>query len=131
MIFTFGILHGANDLLLIKKNNSPKKTYNFIKSLLNYVLVIIFCAILFYFIPGLTLILFILVSAFHFGEQQWIELIKNYPKWISYSISFTYGLFIFMLLFIAYSLYIFTLHQSSIASLVSFIVIFDQYHYYY
>jgi Brp/Blh family beta-carotene 15,15'-monooxygenase len=100
LIFTFGILHGANDLLLIKKNNSPKKTYNFIKSLLNYVLVIIFCAILFYFIPGLTLILFILVSAFHFGEQQWIELIKNYPKWISYSISFTYGLFIFMLLFI-------------------------------
>lgn len=99
LIFTFGILHGANDLLLIKKKNSPKKTYNFIKSLLNYVLVIIFCAILFYFIPGLTLILFILVSAFHFGEQQWKELINNYPKWIWYSISFTYGLFIFMLLF--------------------------------
>jgi Brp/Blh family beta-carotene 15,15'-monooxygenase len=99
LIFSFGILHGANDLLLIEKNNSNKKTYNFIKSLTNYVLVIILCALLFYLIPWFTLILFILVSAFHFGEQQWKELINNYPKWIWYSISFTYGLFIFMLLF--------------------------------
>lgn len=100
LIFTFGILHGANDLLLIEKNIDQKKTYNFIKSLTNYVLVIILCSLLFYFIPWLTLILFILVSAFHFGEQQWKELINNYPKWIWYSISFTYGLLIFMLLFI-------------------------------
>ncbi len=99
LIFTFGILHGANDLLLIEKNKDQKKTYNFIKSLTNYVLVIILCALLFYLIPWFTLILFILVSAFHFGEQQWKELINNYPKWIWYSISFTYGLFIFMLLF--------------------------------
>lgn len=99
LIFTFGILHGANDLLLIEKNKDQKKSYNFIKSLTNYVLVIILCALLFYLIPWFTLILFILVSAFHFGEQQWKELINNYPKWIWYSISFTYGLFIFMLLF--------------------------------
>ena len=51
LIFSFGILHGANDLLLIEKNNSNKKTPNFIKSLINYVLVIILCALLFYFIP--------------------------------------------------------------------------------
>jgi Brp/Blh family beta-carotene 15,15'-monooxygenase len=100
LIFTFGILHGANDLLLIEKNKDKKKTYNFIKSLTNYVLVIILCSLLFYFIPWFTLILFVLVSAFHFGEQQWKELINNYPKWIVHSISFTYGLFIFMLLFI-------------------------------
>jgi len=100
LIFTFGILHGANDLLLIEKNKDQKKTHNFIKSLTNYVLVIILCSLLFYFIPWLTLILFILVSAFHFGEQQWKELINLYPKWVWYSISFTYGLLIFMLLFI-------------------------------
>ena len=100
LIFTFGILHGANDLLLIEKNIDQKKTYNFIKSLTNYVLIIILCSLLFYFIPWLTLILFILVSAFHFGEQQWKELINHSPKWIWYSISFTYGLLIFMLLFL-------------------------------
>jgi Brp/Blh family beta-carotene 15,15'-monooxygenase len=100
LIFTFGILHGANDLLLIEKNKDKKKTYNFIKSLTNYVLVIILCSLLFYFIPWFTLILFVLVSAFHFGEQQWKELINNYPKWIWNTIFLTYGMFIFSLLFL-------------------------------
>jgi Brp/Blh family beta-carotene 15,15'-monooxygenase len=100
LIFSFGILHGANDLLLIEKNNSNKKTPNFIKSLINYVLVIILCALLFYFIPWLTLLLFIIVSAYHFGEQQWKELINNYPKWGWNTIFLTYGMFIFSLLFL-------------------------------
>ncbi len=100
LIFTFGILHGANDLLLIEKNNSTKKTPNFIKSLINYVLVIILCALLFYLIPWFTLFLFIIVSAYHFGEQQWKELINNYPKWIWNTIFLTYGMFIFSLLFL-------------------------------
>jgi Brp/Blh family beta-carotene 15,15'-monooxygenase len=99
-IFTFGILHGANDLLLIEKNNNKKNTFHFIKSLIIYVLIVILCAILFYLIPWLTLILFVLVSAFHFGEQQWRELIHIYPFVIRYSIYLTYGLFIFFLLFI-------------------------------
>ncbi|MFM7018183.1 Brp/Blh family beta-carotene 15,15'-dioxygenase [Flavobacterium sp.] len=100
LIFSFGILHGANDLLLIYKNNSTKKTPDFIKSLINYVLVIILCALLFYLIPWLTLLLFIIVSAYHFGEQQWKELINNYPKWIWNTIFLTYGMFIFSLLFL-------------------------------
>jgi hypothetical protein len=50
LIFTFGILHGANDLLLIEKNKDQKKTYNFIKSLTNYVLVIILCALLYFWV---------------------------------------------------------------------------------
>jgi Brp/Blh family beta-carotene 15,15'-monooxygenase len=100
LIFTFGILHGANDLLLIEKNKDQKKTHNFIKSLINYVLVIILCALLFYLIPWLTLLLFIIVSAYHFGEQQWKELINNYPKWIWNTIFLTYGMFIFSLLFL-------------------------------
>jgi Brp/Blh family beta-carotene 15,15'-monooxygenase len=100
LIFSFGILHGANDLLLIEKNNSTKKTPNFIKSLINYVLVIILCALLFYLIPWFTLLLFIIVSAYHFGEQQWKELINNYPKWIWNTIFLTYGMFIFSLLFV-------------------------------
>jgi len=99
-IFTFGILHGANDLLLIEKNTNKNNRFNFIKSLIIYVLIVIFCAILFYFIPLLTLILFVLVSAFHFGEQQWKEMINIYPFVIWYSISLAYGLFIFFLLFI-------------------------------
>jgi len=100
LIFSFGILHGANDLLLIEKNKNSKNTFSFIKTLLLYVLIVTLSAILFYFVPWFALLLFIIVSAFHFGEQQWKELISYYPNWICRLIAFTYGLFILLLLFI-------------------------------
>ena len=104
LIFSFGILHGANDLLLIENRNTKKNTYFFIKTLIIYVLIVILSAILFFFIPWLALFLFIIVSAFHFGEQQWKDLIGLYPNWISSSIGFTYGLFILLLLFIFHAI---------------------------
>ncbi len=100
LIFSFGILHGANDLLLIENRNTKKNTSFFIKTLIIYILIVILSAILFYFIPWLALFLFIIVSAFHFGEQQWKDLIGLYPNWICNSIGFSYGLFILLLLFI-------------------------------
>lgn len=100
LIFSFGILHGANDLILIENKNSRKTTISFIKTLLIYVMIVTLSAILFYFIPWFALFLFIIVSAFHFGEQQWKELISYYPNWICNSMAFTYGLFILLLLFI-------------------------------
>ncbi len=100
LIFSFGILHGSNDLLLIEDKNTKENTIIFIKKLVLYVLIIFLSALLFYFVPLFALLLFIIVSAFHFGEQQWKELISFYPNWICNSISFTYGLFILLLLFI-------------------------------
>ncbi len=100
LIFSFGILHGANDLALIENNNSKKNTFSFVKTLIYYTLIVALSAILFYFVPWFALFLFIIVSAFHFGEQQWKELIGIYPNWISNSIAFTYGLFILLLLFV-------------------------------
>ena len=100
LIFSFGILHGANDLLLIENKNTKKNTYFFIKTLIIYILIVFLSAILFFFIPWLALFLFIIVSAFHFGEQQWKDLIGLYPNWICSAIGFTYGLFILLLLFI-------------------------------
>ncbi len=100
LIFSFGILHGANDLLLIENNKHTKTTVSFIKTLLVYILIVTVTAILFYLIPWFALFLFVIVSAFHFGEQQWKELINYYPNWICNSIAFSYGLFILLLLFI-------------------------------
>lgn len=100
LIFSFGILHGANDLLLIQNNKFKKITISFIKTLVVYILIVTASAVLFYLIPWFALLLFIIVSAFHFGEQQWKELINIYPTWICNSIAFTYGLFILLLLFI-------------------------------
>jgi len=100
LIFSFGILHGANDLLLVENKNSRQTTISFIKTLLLYIMIVSISALLFYLIPWFALFLFTIVSAFHFGEQQWKELISYYPNWICNSIAFTYGLFILLLLFI-------------------------------
>lgn len=97
LILTFGILHGANDLLLIKNYNSNKKELSYIKLLGYYLLVVGFGALMFWIVPWLALLLFILISGYHFGEQQW----QNLEKSKTFKIfEFTYGLFILLLLFI-------------------------------
>lgn len=96
LILTFGILHGANDLLLIKKIDYKENQLSLVKTLFYYLIVVGLGAILFWIIPWLALLLFIIVSGYHFGEQQWQNLEKsNYFR----AFEFTYGLFILMLLF--------------------------------
>ena len=98
-IFSFGVLHGSNDILLILKLSSKKYKRNFFKVIALYVLTIIIAIVLFYVFPSIGLMLFILFSAFHFGEQNWEAInlnLKNTYKKIFYT---TYGLFILFLLF--------------------------------
>jgi Brp/Blh family beta-carotene 15,15'-monooxygenase len=98
-IFSFGVLHGSNDILLILKLSSEKYKRNFLKVIVLYVLTIIIAIVLFYVFPSIGLMLFILFSAFHFGEQNWEPInlnLKNIYKKIFYT---TYGLFILFLLF--------------------------------
>jgi Brp/Blh family beta-carotene 15,15'-monooxygenase len=99
VIFLFGILHGANDLALYKKIDIQNSNLSFKKILIYYILIIIFGVLLFYNIPTLALLLFIVFSSYHFGEQHWSYL-KVEEKKISSTIFQTlYGLFIFSLLF--------------------------------
>ena len=98
-IFTFGILHGANDLLLIENINSQTRFTSSMTILLYYLLVVLSGALLFYIIPWFALLLFIIVSSYHFGEQQWQNLGKNFSRWILIAFQFVYGLFILLLLF--------------------------------
>jgi Brp/Blh family beta-carotene 15,15'-monooxygenase len=97
LILTFGILHGANDLLLIKNIGSKKNTLSLLKLLFYYLIVVGFGALLFWIIPWFALLLFIVVSGYHFGEQQWQNLEKSN---VFKLFEFTYGLFILLLLFI-------------------------------
>lgn len=100
LIFTFGILHGANDLLIINKINVEKTANSKLKILGYYVVVVLTGLLLFYSIPQLALLLFIIVSAYHFGEQQWQNLLLHFPKWIVTLFQFFYGFSILLLLFI-------------------------------
>ena len=97
LILTFGILHGANDLLLIKKIDINKEQMSLQKTLLYYTVVVAIGSLLFWVIPWFALLLFIIVSGYHFGEQQWENLEKSNPFKL---FEFTYGLLILMLLFI-------------------------------
>ena len=99
LIFTFGILHGANDLVLISQLKNRKK-HTFFKILISYVGVVLISALLFTKIPIVALTLFILVSAYHFGEQHWQDIEKNENKIITKIFQFNYGLIILLLLFI-------------------------------
>lgn len=100
LIFSFGILHGANDLLLINKSQATKKKISSIKILLYYVLVVILGAVLFYFFPGVALALFIGVSGYHFGQQHWQFEVKEHKNWFAVLFQLFYGLLILALLFV-------------------------------
>jgi Brp/Blh family beta-carotene 15,15'-monooxygenase len=99
LILTFGIIHGANDIVLLKKNNNPIIKSNKILNILSiYVLSICFFCTIFYLIPFLGLLIFIIFSCYHFGEQHLKIKTINEKKIISFGIRFTYGLIILVLL---------------------------------
>lgn len=104
LIFTFGILHGANDLLLVKKINVEKLSSSKLKILGYYAAVVLTGLILFYVVPQLALLLFIIVSGYHFGEQQWQNLQLYFPKWLVILFQFFYGFVILFLLFIFHTI---------------------------
>jgi Brp/Blh family beta-carotene 15,15'-monooxygenase len=96
MVISVGVLHGANDLLILSTKEKKDKT--FIKNLLIYIGIIFFC-IAFYFLSSFSaIILFVLLSAYHFGEEHLSDKINvNFLFNALYFL--TYGIFIFALLF--------------------------------
>lgn len=54
LIFTFGILHGANDLVLINQIENRKKI-TFFKIIASYIVIVIVSAVLFTLLPVLAL----------------------------------------------------------------------------
>lgn len=93
-ILFFGIIHGANDIHLILKSQS--KSSGYLKTTFYYILVILAATLGFYSFPGISLLFFVLFSCYHFGEQQWTVIAKNFDNKIYF---FSYGLFVFSLLF--------------------------------
>ena len=104
LIFTFGILHGANDLLLIKNINLEKNSQSWVTILSYYIVIVLTGLLLFYLIPQMALLLFIIVSAYHFGEQQWQNLHQIFPKWLLITFQFLYGFIVLLLLFIFHTI---------------------------
>ena len=70
LIFTFGLIHGANDIQLIQKKTLNYSVNFFINSILLYAFIVILGILIFFYVPDFGLIFFVLFSSFHFGEQH-------------------------------------------------------------
>ena len=99
LIFTFGMVHGSNDIMIVDKL-SKKTNSTFFIILSTYLMVVTAAILIFYFIPVLALILFILFSAYHFGEQHWEEVLSNLSLPLQKFFFFCYGLLILFLVFL-------------------------------
>lgn len=100
-VLSLGILHGSNDLKLIG-NFSGEKKYTFRTKLSIYIFVVLFSFCFFLIFPSIGLLLFILFSGYHFGEQHLAEKIKS-KHWSKYFLYLIYGLLIFFLVFHTHS----------------------------
>lgn len=99
LIFSFGILHGSNDILLISYISNSKLNYPFFRVLGIYLLTVLSALILFYMLPMLALLLFIIFSAFHFGQQHWGYRDLKMYKYVCHIFYFIYGLLVLQILF--------------------------------
>lgn len=100
MIFSVGIIHGANDLQLIQKKTQKKTLQFFFTTLLIYISVVLVGIALFYLLPTFGLLFFVAFSAFHFGEQHLeSKLEPQLPSFIKASNYVGYGVAVFGLLF--------------------------------
>ena len=79
-ILTIGLLHGANDLNVLNKyyGNQGKRP-GFWKNLGLYVLLLLGVLLIFVSYPKWALPAFVLISAYHFGEQHWKAQTQLHP----------------------------------------------------
>lgn len=100
MIFSLGIIHGANDLQLIQKKTEKKSKNFFFATFLIYIGVVVAGIALFYLLPSFGLLFFVGFSAFHFGEQHLESKLEvELSSFLKVLIYVGYGVALFGLLF--------------------------------
>ena len=99
LIFTFGMIHGSNDLLIVNKILKNVKHYSKFTLLVAYLLIVSVAILVFYLMPSLAMILFMLFSAYHFGEQHWDHRFSKLNTTLKSIFYFSYGMLILYLLF--------------------------------
>ena len=75
VLILFGVPHGALDLYIdqhLQKSDSNQKAF-----LLKYIGNIVAYALVWYFFPIAALVIFILITAYHFGEIDWMGKTDN------------------------------------------------------
>ena len=99
LILSFGILHGANDLMLILNLKRLEKSISLPKILIFYVSIVFCSVLLFYFFSQCALFFFVVISCYHFGEHQLQFLEPVIAYYQTKCFQFIYGWLLFALLF--------------------------------
>ena len=84
VLILFGVPHGALDLYIdqhLNKTNANQKLF-----LLKYLANILLYATVWYFFPIVALIIFILITSYHFGEIDWMGKANNIVHKIIYTL---------------------------------------------
>ncbi|MGD1945731.1 MAG: Brp/Blh family beta-carotene 15,15'-dioxygenase [Croceivirga sp.] len=95
LILTFGVLHGANDITLISSLSNKNPTRKLLGMYLGAMGLVTF---FFLISRGFALVFFILISAYHFGEQH-LGSRMEYPSRYRHALFLCYGLVILFLIF--------------------------------
>ena len=99
LIFSFGMIHGSNDLLIINKILEKSKYYSKFNILVAYLMIVSLAILIFYMAPILALSTFVIFSAYHFGEQHWEKSFIKSNNSLKSVFYFCYGMLILQLLF--------------------------------
>jgi Brp/Blh family beta-carotene 15,15'-monooxygenase len=96
LVISIGIIHGANDLLILSTKEQNNKRLK--KNLIIYIGIIFLCILTYLYSSFVAILLFVLLSAYHFGEEHFEQKINVNPIFnlVYFSV---YGLLIFSLLF--------------------------------
>ena len=97
IVLSIGIVHGSNDFTILKKQQNSK--IDFLKSTGFYLSLIILCVVTYIMVPFFSILFFIFLSSYHFGEQH-LENKFNGTVIFNSLLYISYGLLIFSLIFI-------------------------------
>lgn len=114
LILGLGIPHGGSDHLLynLSKQNKLSAAINW-PFMLQYLGTILVYAVFWILAPPVSLLLFILVSGYHFGETQFFTFINKYH--FSYALALSWGLLVLQLVLANHSVEVIDLLSSILA----------------
>ncbi|MCZ8145811.1 Brp/Blh family beta-carotene 15,15'-dioxygenase [Flavobacterium sp.] len=98
-IALLGIVHGANDLTIGQQlKESGSKSWE-VTLLLKYITIVLIGMVVFTLLPSYGLLLFILISGYHFGNQHWTLEIPFLQNRLGMLFQGSYGLLVLGILF--------------------------------
>ncbi|CAM4038169.1 Brp/Blh family beta-carotene 15,15'-dioxygenase [Gillisia limnaea] len=95
LILSLGVIHGAHDIFITKK--MLKEKFQYFRILGLYLLSVVSFALLYTFSPPVLMAVFVFFSAYHFGEQHWLDTVVK-KGILEIGFAFCYGLVIIVLL---------------------------------